>query len=872
MSYRHLMVIVACLMAGPALAAGPQIMNHQGALRNLAGDPVNGEFSLRFRMFKNQTHLLPLWQETHDQVSVTGGRYSLLLGAETPITPAVFANGDVWLEVTVDDEEPFDRGRLGSAGFAHQSLEADRAKDLECSGCVDAGELAPGAVTSASLANAAVTANKLASGAVGAAALSSSALDLMGQNVIPNGGFELGLMGWAPLGVGQPAPQLVEDAAFCRTGKRCIMWNVTGESVSVQSSAVIPVIAHAGTATVRAWIRGSGLSYQGAFKLQTGALSTVSDSTQGTFGWHVIEATQQVTSDGEIRLLFASSLSGITGELWLDDIEVVTQRADHATGAASLLQAVTPQTEADLKAIVPNLDVDASDDLRNDVPFSGGDIKGGGYALFLEDDAVKTHHLAPLSVDAAAMVLGAVGTTALADGAVTSAKVASKAIGAPQLADSSVTGVAIASKTITFNDIADATITPEKLAPVPLASLAEPVWAPSNDGPGSGLDADTLDGHHATHLTQQVPVHQGQSSWSATLDAGNGFIDSINSGAALAYGPDGVLNVVYIDAVFSKLYLNRCTSNQGCPAAGRVELTSGSNSTARPAAAFMADGKLWFVTRASGSQLQLNRCETPACTQIKTVVTVGGTDVTRHFSLARSQTGWPALTYQLASSNAIGTRVCSSGTCSSMALHNHGGVGAIHGLDAASPASGELVFAVVGTDGRLGTGYCADAQCDGQALVLTDTGADGAPSITVDGAGLPVMAYHHSSGWVRVARCFDAGCQGAIFYDVAKSTAAGRPSVSVGLSGLPSVAFPFSGPGAPNAVRLAHCTDPTCGDNIPLVNEILALAADTAGGLILVHDAQGLPVLGYNRDVGATGTAHLFGCGDAFCRGWFSRR
>jgi len=53
--------IIGTLTAGSmARAAGPRVMNHQGVLRNLAGDPVNGEFTLRFRMFKSQMHFLPL--------------------------------------------------------------------------------------------------------------------------------------------------------------------------------------------------------------------------------------------------------------------------------------------------------------------------------------------------------------------------------------------------------------------------------------------------------------------------------------------------------------------------------------------------------------------------------------------------------------------------------------------------------------------------------------------------------------------------------------------------------------------------------------------------------------------------------------------
>lgn len=100
----------------------------------------------------------------------------------------------------------------------------------------------------------------------------------------------------------------------------------------------------------------------------------------------------------------------------------------------------------------------------------------------LINGAVTSTAIANGAVTAAGLAAGAVGTGALADGSVITGKIANAAVTADKLADDAVNSAKIADGTITGADIADHTIPASKLI----------------GGSGSGLDADTVDGKHAS--------------------------------------------------------------------------------------------------------------------------------------------------------------------------------------------------------------------------------------------------------------------------------------------------------------------------------------------------------------------------------------
>ena len=101
---------------------------------------------------------------------------------------------------------------------------------------------------------------------------------------------------------------------------------------------------------------------------------------------------------------------------------------------------------------------------------------------------------------------GIVDSTNLADSAVTSAKISDGTIVSGDLADSAVTSTKILNSTISTNDLADSAVTSAKIASgtivnsdistsaaITPAKISGTAWTSTNDGSGSGLDADKLD-------------------------------------------------------------------------------------------------------------------------------------------------------------------------------------------------------------------------------------------------------------------------------------------------------------------------------------------------------------------------------------------
>lgn len=140
------MVAVLCSLAASAAWAGPQILSYQAVLQKSAGSPVaDGTYLMRFTFFDAAGGNTPLWTETHASVQVTGGMFSVSLGADTPFGSLFSAHSDLWLEVAVDINkngsidfwEAYDpRQQLAASAWA---MEADRLQGKRSSDFAAAG-------------------------------------------------------------------------------------------------------------------------------------------------------------------------------------------------------------------------------------------------------------------------------------------------------------------------------------------------------------------------------------------------------------------------------------------------------------------------------------------------------------------------------------------------------------------------------------------------------------------------------------------------------------------------------------------------------------------------------------------------------------
>jgi hypothetical protein len=82
----------------------PRTMNYQGYLTNSAGEPVNATVVMSFFIYDVPTGGSVLWNETHNNVTVQGGVYSVILGEITPLTLAFDKPYYLGIEVNGDGE------------------------------------------------------------------------------------------------------------------------------------------------------------------------------------------------------------------------------------------------------------------------------------------------------------------------------------------------------------------------------------------------------------------------------------------------------------------------------------------------------------------------------------------------------------------------------------------------------------------------------------------------------------------------------------------------------------------------------------------------------------------------------------------------
>ena len=100
----------------------PETMHFQGTLldpatRNAVPD---GDYALTFSLYDAETVGTEAWTEKHDNVPVSDGNFSVLLGNTASLADIVF-DKPYWVEITVNSQEPLPRLPLASSPYALRS-------------------------------------------------------------------------------------------------------------------------------------------------------------------------------------------------------------------------------------------------------------------------------------------------------------------------------------------------------------------------------------------------------------------------------------------------------------------------------------------------------------------------------------------------------------------------------------------------------------------------------------------------------------------------------------------------------------------------------------------------------------------------------
>jgi hypothetical protein len=109
------------LLAAGALAEIPQVMGYQGRITDNLGNPVaDGTYTMQFRIYDNSTGSgSPLWDSGSQSVALSGGVFTVMLGASPQPSLGLAFDQDYWLLVTFDGQNQTPLRRLGSVGYAY---------------------------------------------------------------------------------------------------------------------------------------------------------------------------------------------------------------------------------------------------------------------------------------------------------------------------------------------------------------------------------------------------------------------------------------------------------------------------------------------------------------------------------------------------------------------------------------------------------------------------------------------------------------------------------------------------------------------------------------------------------------------------------
>lgn len=153
-----LIAILALTATQIAAVEIPGQISYQGRLTDADGAPLNDTVEVIAAIYDSETGGIALWSETHADVIVGEGLFSLTLGANTSIPSDIFAIGPRFLSLTIDGGEIDPRTRLIAVPYSFVSAVSDSAEM--------AADIPDGSVTEAKILDRAVTGDKLDQDAV----------------------------------------------------------------------------------------------------------------------------------------------------------------------------------------------------------------------------------------------------------------------------------------------------------------------------------------------------------------------------------------------------------------------------------------------------------------------------------------------------------------------------------------------------------------------------------------------------------------------------------------------------------------------------------------------------------------------------------
>jgi hypothetical protein len=115
-------------------AAVPHLFNYQGRLTDKSGKPLEGSYSLTFRIYDHETAGNLLWEEAHQGVVIQKGVFSVLLGSVNNLNLAF--DTQYYLEIKVGTEVMSPRQLIAGSAYAIKAETAEQSKNSDTVGNV----------------------------------------------------------------------------------------------------------------------------------------------------------------------------------------------------------------------------------------------------------------------------------------------------------------------------------------------------------------------------------------------------------------------------------------------------------------------------------------------------------------------------------------------------------------------------------------------------------------------------------------------------------------------------------------------------------------------------------------------------------------
>lgn len=156
-------LLFVSLFMSPIVSAGSRdFLFHQGIATDTAGNPLEGNINVTFRLYEEAVGGTPLWEETQ-LINFVGGVYLTELGSDEPFPLDLFDRESLFLGIQIEgDSEMTPRFEIRSVPFAQQAEVAVTARSL-ADDIVTSAAIAPGAIESSDIAPGAISPTELAS-------------------------------------------------------------------------------------------------------------------------------------------------------------------------------------------------------------------------------------------------------------------------------------------------------------------------------------------------------------------------------------------------------------------------------------------------------------------------------------------------------------------------------------------------------------------------------------------------------------------------------------------------------------------------------------------------------------------------------------